>query len=107
MSSPNPETPSSGRRVHMVSGNDAMSLMIDIYLSGMSSGMASILANFFEGVPESERDHFVHRQMVNLDNDPVFIETVRREISEIFTGQDSGPKNLLAAPLPGDSVEGP
>lgn len=92
-------------RVQLV-GNDAESKLIDIYLSGFLSGAASgskVLADtsgttMDRATAERICDELAHGLTDRISADPLILEAIRREITEILIGVDSGPKNIRLAP---------
>lgn len=89
-----PFNPPPGVEGHYVQGNDAMNLMIDIWLSGFASGASSTLATLLGDQPEEVRDKFCHSLAKGISDDPLALEALRIEITELIVGADTGPKEF-------------
>lgn len=81
-------------------GNDALNMLIDIYMDGFMTGASSALATYTR-VEDATADRLCEHLTSGLRDDPLAVETIRREISERFQGIDSGEKTFtLAATTP-------
>lgn len=85
------------RKVHVLKDNDALSMLIDIWMDGFVSGSASTVSTL---APDHEdaADAFAVSMAEKLRGDPLAIETVRREITERMTGKDDGETKTLTIP---------
>lgn len=86
-----------GRTLALVEGNDAMSVFVDVWLSGFVSGASSSLATLAPASPLEQRDTFAQDLCAGLRADPLAVEEVRAQVIEILTGTDSGPKEFTVA----------
>lgn len=81
-------------------GNDALNMLIDIYMDGFMTGASSALATY-TSVDDATSDRLCEHLTAGLRDDPLAVETIRREITERFQGIDSGEKTFtLAAKTP-------
>jgi len=78
----------------MLVGNDALNMLIDVYLDGFTTGAASALATYTKA-DDATADRLCEYLTTGLRDDPLAIETVRREIGERLAGIDTGEKNLI------------
>ncbi|OZC62340.1 hypothetical protein CH267_02045 [Rhodococcus sp. 06-621-2] len=69
--------------------------LIDIYLDGMCTGLATGAMNF-GGATEDQADAIADTAMEHLKADPASMEQVRQQIIERLTGVDSGPYTFTA-----------
>lgn len=75
------------------------SVLVDIFLDGFSTGIASA-AKTFGGSDDTEADALADRFVAEMQRDPLVMEGVRISIRERLQGIDSGPKNLDATTAP-------
>ena len=86
--------------VNVVRGNDAMSLMIDIWLNGFLTGAASgshtVLSNPGHSIDTAKASEYAHALAMTLHDkcvaDPLYLEAVRQNITQMLT------KSAAAAP---------
>lgn len=96
--------PSSPEGTHVVTGNEAMNKLIEIWFNGFISGAASggtqiaVYAGL-ENNPQVQEliDKVALKVTAAAHADPLAVEAVRREITETFLGIDSGPKAFSVA----------
>lgn len=84
--------------MNVIQGNDALNVLVDTWLAGFVSGSATVVMEGM-GEPEARADIIAQHLADRITNDPLALEEVRREVVEILTGNDSGPRNVTAAPL--------
>lgn len=70
-------------------GNDAMNLLIDLYMNGFVTGASSALATYTKA-DDATADRLTDHLAEGLRADPLAIEQVRRQVAETFAGIDSG-----------------
>lgn len=75
--------------------------LVNVYLDGMCSGVASALASVAPKAPLHDRDHFAQELVATVRRSPLALEGVRQEIRERLRGEDSGPYEFTL-PLGGD-----
>lgn len=93
------------RPMRYLLGNDAMNALIDIYMNGFITGAASALATY-TSADDATADRLCDQLTSGLRDDPLAIETVRREIAEQFAGVDTGEKTFtIPVPKEGGHAE--
>lgn len=83
--------------MNIIQGNDALNVLVDAWLCGFVTGASTVAAA--TGAPETQADLIAQHLADRITNDPLALEEVRREVTEILTGNDSGPRNVTVAPL--------
>lgn len=71
-------------RIATLAGNDADSMLIDIYLDGMGAGAQLALSNYTDAELEHTK-HVVSDLLRETVHDPLAIETIRQHISRRLT----------------------
>lgn len=91
-----------GRRVTQLQGEDALAMLVRVYVDGFTTGMGSCLATFVPDVPEPERDSYVHKFVSDMLDDPAIREEIRTQVVETLTGTDSGGRSVPLLPPTGE-----
>lgn len=81
-----------GHRVVHLEGQDAVSLLLDLYLDGFKSGAASCAATFVAPGDDAACEEVGQAIAASLRADPLAMEVVRHAMTIRLTGGDtSGP----------------
>ena len=89
-----------GRKLAILQGNDAISMMIDVWLCGFVSGGSSAIALVAPNASEETGDRLAQQLADGITRDPLAVEAVRQQVIEIITGRDSGAQSVKVD-LPG------
>lgn len=90
----------------VLAGNDAMNMLIDIYMDGFVSGAASAAVTLLSmGRQPNANDEQIGEQLSQkaadaIRADPLAVECVRNEITERLAGIDSAPKGFSLPNVP-------
>jgi len=86
-----------GEQSGVLVGNDALNMMINVYMDGFTTGASSALASYTQA-EDAMADTLVDLLTDGIREDPLAVETIRREIAERFAGIDTGPKSFSLPP---------
>lgn len=84
----------------LVAGSDALELLLDIRLDGITTGYATamltiaVAAGMSQDEAERYADDEADRALLAIKRDPLAMEEQRREVRERLAGVDSGPRTV-------------